>query len=62
MCDLRDVNKVSVHPTQERVVGFVLNDRQSHTHRFLCFKLCRDANIKVVYNSFLVCCFKVKQF
>jgi hypothetical protein len=47
VCDLRDVSKVSVHPTQERVVGLVLNDRQSHTRRFLCFKLSRKANMKV---------------
>ena len=67
VCDLRDVSKISVHPTRDRVVGFVLNDRSSQKRQFLCFKLCKKSRIKVtalililVYNvCILIMCFRV---
>ena len=48
VCDLRDVTKILVHPTRSRVFGFLLNDKFSHKRMFLCFKLCRKANLKVI--------------
>lgn len=66
VCDLRDVSKISVHPTRDRVVGFVLNDRSSQKRQFLCFKLCKKSKIKVtalililVYNVCILMCFRV---